>query len=159
MQQTSVLHTKTKAVFYNLLCNHITEENAHYTHTSSSHANIISDSRLVWAGGSSGHPAHLTVHSITVAHKLLQEYKPAWAACHLHMRTHSSSSSCPRLAFIYVLLFVSSLAFPQSNVGLRVAWQQLAAGSSADTFWSFQQCRGGKYRSRENTLNQVASCL
>lgn len=76
-------------------------------HTSSTHANGVSDFWLVWVGGFAGHPVHLTVHSITVAHKLLQEYKQAWAACRLRMWMHSSSSSCPHLAFFPFLFSFS----------------------------------------------------
>lgn len=76
-------------------------------HASSTHATGVSDFWLVWVGGFAGHPVHLTVHSITVAHKLLQDYKPAWAACRLRMWMHSSSSSCPHLAFFPFLFSFS----------------------------------------------------
>lgn len=68
---------------------------------------VISNSWLVWEGGSAGQPVHLTVHSITVAHKLHQEYQPAWAGCRLRMQTPSSCSSCPRLTFIPFLFCLS----------------------------------------------------
>lgn len=95
-------------------------------HKTSTH--FTSDSWLVWEVRLAGHPVHLTEHSITVAHKLLQGYKPAWADCRLHMWMHfSSSSSCPhpRLHSLLLLLF-PLLAFPQTNAGLLVVWEWVA---------------------------------
>lgn len=56
---------------------------------------IISHWCLVWVGGSAGHPVHLTVHSITVAHKLHQEYQAAWAGCRLRMQPPPCRSPPP----------------------------------------------------------------